>query len=110
MIFHENCRQADNSHELLFLKKQQNLKLSSAAKCRWRFKDLPGQALLLQFLCSSAVPVQFCPCGALIGNSHCLVLNCVPAPHVVLHIAQLDQLPHIPSTGKQVEVPCYGKY
>ena len=36
MIFHENCLPADNSHEtscliLLFLKKQQNLKLSSAA-------------------------------------------------------------------------------
>ena len=34
---------ADDSHEIsclicYFLKKQKNLKLSSAAKCRWRFK------------------------------------------------------------------------
>ena len=32
---------ADSSHEIscliCFLKKQQNLKLSSAANCRWRF-------------------------------------------------------------------------
>ena len=41
MIFHENCLLADDSHEIscliCFLKKQQNLKLSSAASCRWRF-------------------------------------------------------------------------
>ena len=52
MIFHENCLLADNSHEIscqdnsheisclicYFLKKQPNLKLSSAANRRWRFK------------------------------------------------------------------------
>ena len=43
MIFHEN-RPADDSHEISRLicyfeeKKQQNLKLSSAASYRWRFK------------------------------------------------------------------------
>ena len=40
MIFHENCLPADNSHEiscLFLLKKQQNLKVSSAANSRWRF-------------------------------------------------------------------------
>ena len=42
MILNENCLPADNSHEIsylfcYFLKKQQNLKVSSAANCRWRF-------------------------------------------------------------------------
>ena len=41
MIFHENRLPADDSHEimpyLLFLKKRQNLILSSAANYRWRF-------------------------------------------------------------------------
>ena len=47
MIFHENRLLADDSHEisylfliipcLLFLKKQQSFKLSSAANYRWRF-------------------------------------------------------------------------
>ena len=40
MIFHENRLPADNSHEVsclnLFLKKQQYVKLSSAANYRWR--------------------------------------------------------------------------
>ena len=44
MIFHENRLPADDSHEIsclivvVFLKKRQNLKLSSAANHRWRFK------------------------------------------------------------------------
>ena len=52
MILHENRLSADDSHEIsclillkyhalfywLFLKKGQNLKLSSAAKYRWGFK------------------------------------------------------------------------
>ena len=41
MIFHENRLPPDDSHEIAsliyHLKKQQNLKLSSAAKGRWRF-------------------------------------------------------------------------
>ena len=40
MIFHANCacrRFSWNNMPYLFLKKQQNLKLSSAAICRWRF-------------------------------------------------------------------------
>ena len=42
MIFHENRLPADDSHEIsclicVFLKKQQNLKLSSAANYRWCF-------------------------------------------------------------------------
>ena len=56
MIFHENRLPADDSHEIsclicYFLKKQQNLKLSSAAKYRWRFMGsligLLGQARCL---------------------------------------------------------------
>ena len=44
MIIHENRLPTDDSTEITCLlvifekKKQQNLKLSSAAKCRWRFK------------------------------------------------------------------------
>ena len=41
MIYHENRLLADDSHEisyLIFFKKRQNLKLSSAANYRWRFK------------------------------------------------------------------------
>ena len=43
IILHENRLPADDSHEisfpyLLFLKKWQNLQLSSAANYRWRFK------------------------------------------------------------------------
>ena len=43
MLFHENRLLADDSHPIsclicYFLKKQQNLKLSSAANYRWRFK------------------------------------------------------------------------
>ena len=42
MIFHENCLPADDSHEIscliCFFEKRQNLKLSSAATYRWRFK------------------------------------------------------------------------
>ena len=46
MILHENHVPADDSYEiscliLLFLKKQQNLKLSSAANYRWRFMSEP---------------------------------------------------------------------
>ena len=48
MIFNENRLPADDSHEisclicyfLLFLKKQQNLKLPSAANYRWRFMGI----------------------------------------------------------------------
>ena len=45
MIFHENRLPADDSHEiscliLLFLKKRQNLKLSSAANYSWRFMGI----------------------------------------------------------------------
>ena len=42
-----------------------------------------------------------CPREVEMGNLHRLVPNCVPAPHVVLHNAQLDQLLLAPSTGKQ---------
>ena len=43
MIFHENCQPADDSHEIsclicFFLKRRQNLKLSSAANYRLHFK------------------------------------------------------------------------
>ena len=42
MILDENRLPADDSHEIsclfLFLKKRQNLQLSSAANYRWRFK------------------------------------------------------------------------
>ena len=43
MIFHENRLPADDSHEIsclicYFLKKQQNLKMLSAANYRWRFE------------------------------------------------------------------------
>ena len=43
MILHENRLPADDSHEnimpyFLFLKKRQNLQLSSAANYRWRFQ------------------------------------------------------------------------
>ena len=42
MILHENRLPADDSHEIscviVILKKRQNLKLSSAANYRWRFK------------------------------------------------------------------------
>ena len=53
MIFHENRLPADDSHEiprliLLFLKKQQNLKLSSAANYRWRFKGYVGVQHMIQ--------------------------------------------------------------
>ena len=45
MIFHENRLPADDSYEIsclicYFLKKRQNLKWSSAANYRWRFKGL----------------------------------------------------------------------
>ena len=45
MMLHENRLPGDDSHEILLhalfviLKKRQNLKLSSAANYRWRFKD-----------------------------------------------------------------------
>ena len=45
MIIHENLLPADDSHEIsflicfVFLKKQRNLKLSSAANYRWHFMD-----------------------------------------------------------------------
>ena len=47
MILHENRLPADDSHEIsclywLFLKKRQNLKLSSAANYRWCFKGKYG--------------------------------------------------------------------
>ena len=56
MILNENCLPAVDSHEicltmyLLFLKKQQNLKLSSAANYWWRFMgyymyNLPNSVL-----------------------------------------------------------------
>ena len=42
MILHENRLPADDSHEIpcliCYFKKHQNLKLSSAANYRWRFK------------------------------------------------------------------------
>ena len=42
MIFHENRLPADDSHALfalfVILKKKKNLKLSSAANYRWRFR------------------------------------------------------------------------
>ena len=43
MILHENHLPADDSREIsclmCYLKKRQNLKLSSAANYRWRFKN-----------------------------------------------------------------------
>ena len=56
MIYHENCPPADNSHEIscliFFLKKRrQNLKLSSAANYRWRFKGLTPTAIEAHLQC-----------------------------------------------------------
>ena len=53
MILHENCLPADDSHEisypfLLFLKKQQNLEVLSAANCKGRFM---GLFLTLHYCC-----------------------------------------------------------
>ena len=49
MIFYENRLPADDPHEMpsfLFLKKQQNLKLSSAANYRWPFMGYKVMCLL----------------------------------------------------------------
>ena len=43
---------------------------------------LPGQRAKLQFCCCMFDPEQLSPCGAVGINSHCLVLYCVPTPHV----------------------------
>ena len=53
MILHENRLPADNSHEIsrligYFLKKRQNLKLSSAANYRWRFSTVYLERSVMQ--------------------------------------------------------------
>ena len=53
---------------------------------------------------STDSPVQFLPPSFGAGLLHCLVLICVPPPHVLVHGLNSDQLEKDPSTeAKQIE-------
>ena len=63
-----------------------------------RCKDVPGHAVILQYLVSEASPVQKLPPQDGFGELHSRVNGCEPFPQVTLQFPCALHSDHIPST------------